>query len=198
MNTNVSNVGATTEPIGGQPSLEAVPSIKDFDYQIKYQRAFEAALWGLPAVAIYRFRAGAYEHLGYQDYSILLYSATATPRLEALTANSNTPYIGAYGDLRQEPLVVQVPTATAQGSGTCARSTTFSAPGRPARALPRARGAQVPAPAEAETLTVEAALLRERERPGHEGAYETRSARPGAGRRCCHRGSRRGAPRSTR
>ena len=44
------------EPLGGQPPKGATPSVKDFDYQIKYQRAFEAVLWSMPAVAIYSFR----------------------------------------------------------------------------------------------------------------------------------------------
>ena len=32
------------EPLGGQPPKGATPSVTDFDYQIKYQRAFEALL----------------------------------------------------------------------------------------------------------------------------------------------------------
>ena len=35
-----------TEPLGGQPPPGSAASTKDFDYQIKYQRAFEAVLWG--------------------------------------------------------------------------------------------------------------------------------------------------------
>ena len=51
------------EPLGGQPGPGARPSVEDFDYQVKYQRAFEAALWAMPALAIYRFRAAALEDL---------------------------------------------------------------------------------------------------------------------------------------
>jgi hypothetical protein len=40
-----------TEPFGGQPPPGTTASVKDFDYQIKYQRAFEAVLWNMPAVA---------------------------------------------------------------------------------------------------------------------------------------------------
>jgi len=47
---------AGVEPLGGQPPKGAKPSIKDFDYQIKYQRGFEAVLWNMPAIAIYSFR----------------------------------------------------------------------------------------------------------------------------------------------
>ena len=46
------------EPLGGQPPKGAAASIKDFDYQIKYQRAFEAVLWNMPAIAIYSIRVG--------------------------------------------------------------------------------------------------------------------------------------------
>ena len=45
-----------TDPIGGQPPAGSKPSVKDLDYQVKYQRAFEAVLWGIPAVGIYPLR----------------------------------------------------------------------------------------------------------------------------------------------
>ena len=90
-----------TEPLGGQPPPGATASVKDFDYQIKYQRAFEAVLWSIPALAIYGFRRAAFDDLGLKDNDIIAYSAPATPKLEAITANSTTPYIAAYTDLRQ-------------------------------------------------------------------------------------------------
>ncbi|WP_431241506.1 hypothetical protein ACQ9BO_15675 [Flavobacterium sp. P21] len=45
------------EPLAGQPAFDAKPSTEDLEYQVKYHRAFEAVLWALPAVDIYRFRA---------------------------------------------------------------------------------------------------------------------------------------------
>ncbi len=104
------------EPLGGQPPKGAKPSIKDFDYQIKYQRAFEAVLWNMPAIAIYSFRRAAFSDLGLKDNDIIAYSATATPCLEAITANSSTPYIAAYTDLRRGPVVLEVPAAGSDGS----------------------------------------------------------------------------------
>lgn len=106
----------TDEPHGGQPDTGAVPSQKDFDYQIKYQRAFEVALWALPAVSIYRFRAGAMQELGLKDNDIITYSTPASPKLEALTANSSTPYIAAYTDLRKGPVVLEVPASGPDGT----------------------------------------------------------------------------------
>jgi hypothetical protein len=105
-----------TLPNGGQPPPGSTSSIKDFEYQIKYQRAFEAVLWNIPAVAIYSFRRGAFEELGLKDNDIIAYSGTATPKLEAITANSTTPYITAFTDLRKGPVVLEVPVAGAEGS----------------------------------------------------------------------------------
>ncbi|MCP3447611.1 DUF1254 domain-containing protein [Bradyrhizobium sp. CCGUVB14] len=104
------------EPLGGQPPAGSSSSVKDFDYQIKYQRAFEAVLWNMPAIAIYSLRRGAFTALGMKDNDIITYSATATPKLEAITANSSTPYIAAYSDLQKGPVVVELPAAGPDGS----------------------------------------------------------------------------------
>nr|WP_199043163.1 DUF1214 domain-containing protein [Dyella sp. ASV24] len=113
------SVPATTtehEPLGGQPPPGSKPSVSDFDAQIKYHRAFEAVLWNMPAIAIYSFRRAAFDTLGMKDNDVIVYSAPATPRLEAITANSTTPYIAAYTDLRKGPVVLEVPAAGPDGS----------------------------------------------------------------------------------
>src|ERR1700741_287897 len=74
------------EPLGGQRPQGSTCSITDFDYQIKHQRAFEAVLWNMPAIAIYSFRRAAFADLGMKDNDIIAYSAPATPKLEAITA----------------------------------------------------------------------------------------------------------------
>ena len=104
------------EPLGGQPPQGSSASIKDIDYQIKYQRAFEAVLWAMPAAAIYRFRGAAFEDLGARDNDILAFSAPATPKTEALTANSTTPYITAFSDLQKGPAVLELPVSGSEGS----------------------------------------------------------------------------------
>lgn len=104
------------EPLGGQPGQNARPSVEDFEYQVKYQRAFEAALWAMPALAIYRFRAAALEGLGLRDNDIIAYSGVATAKLEATTANASTPYITAFTDLQNGPTVLEVPPAGEDGS----------------------------------------------------------------------------------
>ena len=104
------------EPLGGQPPQDAGRSVEDFDYQVKYQRAFEAALWAMPALAIYRFRAAALEDLGLRDNDIIAYSGVATAKLEATTANASTPYITAFTDLQNGPTVLEIPPAGDEGS----------------------------------------------------------------------------------
>lgn len=111
-----SGAGSAMQPLGGQPPAGSAPSVKDFDYQIKYQRAFEAVLWNMPAIAIYSFRRAAFDNLGVKDNDIISYSAPATPKLEAITANSTTPYITAFTDLRKGPVVLEVPAAGPEGS----------------------------------------------------------------------------------
>ncbi|WP_229709016.1 DUF1254 domain-containing protein [Silvimonas iriomotensis] len=108
--------GARGEPLGGQPPAGARTSMKDFDYEVKYHRAFEAVLWNMPAIAIYTFRRAAFETLGLKDNDIITYSKPATPLLEAITANSTTPYISAFSDLRQGPVVLELPPAGPDGS----------------------------------------------------------------------------------
>src|SRR5262249_54059974 len=89
----------TAEPVGGQPPNGAPLPEGDLEFQIKRQRAMEVVWWAAPAVAIYRLRAAAFEDLGLKDNDIISYSHTATPKLEAITANSSTPYVAAYSDL---------------------------------------------------------------------------------------------------
>ena len=104
------------EPLGGRPPAGAKPSVSDLSFQFLSQRAFEAALWAMPALSIYTFRRAAFSQLGMKDNDILAASKPATPKIELLTANSTTPYIAAYTDLRKGPVVVEVPPAGAEGS----------------------------------------------------------------------------------
>ncbi|MBS0452646.1 MAG: DUF1254 domain-containing protein [Proteobacteria bacterium] len=104
------------QPVGGQPLKgDSLPS-GDLQFQIKRQRAMELVWWAAPAVAIYRFRAAAFEDLGMKDNDIIAYSHAATPKLEAITANSSTPHIAAYTDLSKGPVVLEVPATGPDGS----------------------------------------------------------------------------------
>jgi hypothetical protein len=103
---------AQSEPLGGQPPPGSRRSVSDLDAQVAYQRAFEAVLWAMPASAIYRFRVGMLQVPGMADNVI---GTTVTPlatKQEFITPNQTTPYTTALSDLRNGPVVLEVPAKT--------------------------------------------------------------------------------------
>jgi hypothetical protein len=92
------------EPIGGKPPAGSKCSESDLSFRVKYQRAFEAVLWSLPAVANYRFRMGGFSHIGYNDNAIVAYSAPVSPKFESLTADPTEPFIGVCTNLKRGPV----------------------------------------------------------------------------------------------
>lgn len=109
------NVCAQSDPLGGKPVPGSKPSAADLEYQVKYQRAFEAVLWSMPAIAIYSFHRAAAD-LGAGPNVIFAWSQPAKPNLEALTGNNQTPYITSQTDLRKGPVVLEVPAASDKAS----------------------------------------------------------------------------------
>jgi hypothetical protein len=101
----------TVGPVGGQPAPGTKQSVPDLEYQIKYQRAFEAIIWGMPALSINSFTR-AINAVGAQSNDIVAYSQPANERVEALTANNQVPYTTGYSDLSKGPAVLEVPAAT--------------------------------------------------------------------------------------
>ena len=100
-----------TEPLGGKPPSGAKQSVKDLDYQVKYQRAFEAVLWSMPAVGMYAWwHAAADWDAG--SNTIIAFSQPATPYFEGVTGNNQTPYIMSQTDLSKGPVVLEIPAAT--------------------------------------------------------------------------------------
>lgn len=104
------------EPMSGQPPLNSMPSMKNFDYELKRQRAFEATLWALPMTSINGFRRAAFEYIGVKDNDIIYTSGPATANLELLTTNSTTTFITGFTDLRKDALVLELPPASQEGS----------------------------------------------------------------------------------
>lgn len=103
------------DPIGGKPPAGSKVSVKDLDYQVKYQRAFEAVLWSMPAIAVYGFQKGP-KTIGAKNNTVLAFSGPATPKAEFLTANNVTPYLMSQTDLSKGPVVVEIPAATDKAS----------------------------------------------------------------------------------
>ena len=104
-----------TDPLGGKPPAGSKVSVKDLDYQVKYQRAFEAVVWSMPAVQVYGWFRGA-KALGAGNNTLLAWSGPAKPNSEFVTGNNVTPYLFSQTDLSKGPVVVEVPTATDKAS----------------------------------------------------------------------------------
>lgn len=83
----------------------------DLDYQLAYQRGIEAMIWSMPAISIREFQESAFTDYGATWNDILLWSKPAVPRHELLTANNQVPYMLTFLNLRQGPVVVEIPAA---------------------------------------------------------------------------------------
>src|SRR5499425_3516172 len=106
------SIAGVQDPLGGQPPAGAKQSVTDLDAQVAYQRAFEAVLWAMPASAIYRLRVGMLQAPGMADNVIAASFAPLATKQEFITANQTTPYIAAFADLRNGPVVLEVPAKT--------------------------------------------------------------------------------------
>jgi len=104
-----------TEPVGGKPPAGSKLSVKDLESQVKYQRAFEAVIWSMPAVAKYGLHRGSLG-IGADNNVIMAWSGGSKPLMETLTPNNTTPYALSTTDLRKGPVVVEVPKATDKAS----------------------------------------------------------------------------------
>lgn len=103
------------EPLGGKPPVGSKPSVENLAEQVTYQRAFEAVVWSMPAVAKYGLHRATFA-LGAGNNVVLAWSAGAKPLFEALTPNNTTPYVNGTTDLRKGPVVLDVPPATDKAS----------------------------------------------------------------------------------
>lgn len=113
---------------------------RNWDEQRVYGRAVEAVIWGMPAVSMAFFRQGAFEAYGIGYHDVLAFSHAALPRHELLTSNAQVPYVFAFFDLRQGPVVMEVPRPM---TGRCCTGR-WSMPGRsalPTSARPARTGA---------------------------------------------------------
>lgn len=82
-----------------------------WDEQQLYQRGIEAVIWAMPAVSMAFFRDSAFEAYGITYNDIIAFSHAAQPRQELLTSNAQVPYVFTFFDLRQGPIVMEIPPA---------------------------------------------------------------------------------------
>ena len=80
------------------------------------RRAVEAAIWGMPIVAMDAIRQGFLRDMGAQYNDIVYYSKPADWKFQTTTPNASTHYIySAYDTRRDGPIVLEVPPAVGAG-----------------------------------------------------------------------------------
>jgi hypothetical protein len=84
----------------------------NIEEQIGYNRAIEATVWGVPAVSMAAVRASLKRDLDANFGDIVYFSKVMDSKHEFLTANNQTPYVVTVLDLRNGPMVLEVPPAT--------------------------------------------------------------------------------------
>ena len=80
------------------------------------RRAVEAAIWGMPIVAMDAIRQGFLRDMGAQYNDIVFYSKPADWKFQTTTPNASTHYIySAYDTRRDGAIVLEVPPAVGAG-----------------------------------------------------------------------------------
>ena len=81
-------------------------------YEVKVQRAAEAAVWAMPAVSVYDIELSIQRDLGGSFGDVVYFSKPMASRHGFLTANDVTPYVVSAQSTADGPLVVEVPPAS--------------------------------------------------------------------------------------
>ena len=103
--TRIGTLEFTHDFANGYPTDATVEKLYD---ERDFQRACQAYLWSLPAVAFTAWQRGTNRELGAKNgqiVAILSYEA----RCGILTANATTPYYIGFADLSSGPLVLEMP-----------------------------------------------------------------------------------------
>src|SRR5689334_6259402 len=110
--TRIGTLEFTHDFANGYPTDATVDKLYD---ERDFQRACQAYLWALPAVAFTSWQRGTNEQLGAKNgqiVAILSYEA----RQGILTANATTPYYLGFANLSAGPLVLEMPAKGVQGA----------------------------------------------------------------------------------
>src|SRR6188472_2140883 len=139
--TRIGTLEFTHDFANGYPTDATVEKLYD---ERDFQRACQAYLWSLPAVAFTSWQRGTNDELGAKNgqiVAILSYEA----RRGILTANATTPYYLGFADLSAGPLVLVMPPRGVQGAVSDAWQIAIPGTEEPGRYLVLAPGQQAPA-----------------------------------------------------
>jgi hypothetical protein len=103
---SIKEVGARVGKIKierGYPSQATIKALYD---EMDYQRAVQAYLWAMPAVAQNELRLGLERDLGVGSKDVVIFDNFVDPKGIFLTANNTTIYIGAYLNMERDGSMV--------------------------------------------------------------------------------------------
>ena len=89
----------------GYPAQETVQRLYD---ELDFQRAVQAYLWALP-MSSYGAMVDAHKALGADNHTVIVADKLAEPQQLILTANQDTIYLSGVFDLREGPMVMELP-----------------------------------------------------------------------------------------
>jgi len=89
----------------GYPTEETVQTLYD---ELDFQRAVQAYLWALP-MASYGAMADEFAKLGCGSSAVLVQEKSGEPQQLVLTSNQDTVYLSGFLDLRDGPIVMELP-----------------------------------------------------------------------------------------
>jgi len=138
--TRIGTLDFTHDFANGYPTDETVEKLYD---ERDFQRACQAYLWSLPAVAFTSWQRGTNKELGAKNgqiVAILSYEA----RQGILTANATTPYYLGFADLSAGPLVLEMPAKGVQGAINDSWQNAIPGTEKPGKYLVLAPGQQAP------------------------------------------------------
>ena len=99
--------------------ITVLAQAKEFDLQkadtsdrMTYHRAIDAAVWAMPLMN-YKFYRDALIDAGVGPNDIGYYSKVQDWKFQTATPNNTTPYVLAHWTIKDGPIVVEIPAATA-------------------------------------------------------------------------------------
>jgi len=92
--------------------LFTAPAMADVKDRMVERRAIEAAVWGMPIVNFQAMRDGMKQDAGVGYNDVAYNSKVQTWRLKTTTNNNTTPYIFIFWNVKDGPIVVDIPPSS--------------------------------------------------------------------------------------
>jgi hypothetical protein len=77
--------------------------------EIDFQRSCQAFLWALPAMNLYSMREGSEREFGRGNHILAIWKGRLRATTKVTTPNSDVIYAMSYLDLKDGPVVIEVP-----------------------------------------------------------------------------------------